>query len=145
MPHVHEAQDQADIKPRQNSNLPPQDLHTLRPLIESLGRHGERPAVIALQGQGAEEWSYTRLAEHVRRVAFGLAGRGIGAGRHVALLAGNRPEWVAACLAVVSAGAVPVLIDVQLREDLLRHVLRDSAPRLIFTTSDQPDRVRKPD
>jgi len=45
-------------------------------------------------------------------------------------------EWVAACLAVVSAGAVVVPLDAQLGDDTLRHALEDrvvpgtSSPRL---------------
>src|SRR5439155_5494180 len=95
------------MKRRQNSNPPLEKLDTLGPLIQSLAPHGERQAILALQKQAADQWSYARLAEHVGQVAFGLADRGIGPGRNVALLAGNRPEWVAACLGIISAGAVP--------------------------------------
>src|SRR5438093_8229481 len=70
---------------------------------------------------------------------------GVGRGDAVALLAGNRPEWVAACLAVIQAGAVVVPLDVQFPDDVLKHVLRDSGARLLFTTTDQVNRLERLD
>ena len=63
------------------------ELRTLGFLIEVLAEHGDRQAVLALQEEGAESWSYGELAEHARRLAYGLTKASIGRGDHVALLA----------------------------------------------------------
>src|SRR5438309_1146404 len=101
-------------------------LQTLHSLIDGLGEHGDRPAVLALQKQKMERWSYAKLAEQVQRLAQGLTKEGVGKGVPVALLAGSRAEWLVACLAVIKAGAVVVPVDLQLTDDVLGHVLKDS-------------------
>ncbi len=67
-----------------------------------------------MRKEGAGRWSYAELGDHVRRLAHGLGEKGVSRGDHVALLAGNRPEWIVACLAVIGAGAVIVPLDVRL-------------------------------
>lgn len=121
------------------------ELLTLRSLIDGLPEHGDRPAVLALRKQDIETWSYAKLADHVQRLARGLAAAEVGKGVPVALLASNRPEWLVACLAVIEAGAVAVPVDVQLGDDVLAHVLNDSGSRFLFTTSDQSDRLDRLD
>ena len=66
-------------------------------------------------------------------------------GDHLALLASNSREWVLACLAVISAGAVVVPLDVQLGDEALGHVLQDSGARHVFTTADQAGRLQNVD
>jgi long-chain acyl-CoA synthetase len=66
-------------------------------------------------------------------------------GDHVALLAANSREWVAACLAVISAGAVVVPLDAQIGDEALRHVLEDSGARHVFTKADQAGRLESVD
>src|SRR5438309_914691 len=116
-------------------------LHTLRSFIDGLGERGDRPAILALQKQEMDRWSYAKLADHVQQLAQGMAKEGIGKDVPVALLAGTRPEWLIACLAVVKAGAVAIPLDIQLADDVLGHVLKDSNSRFLFTTSDQLDRL----
>src|SRR5205085_7335629 len=122
-----------------------ENLHTLQSVIDGLAEHGDRPALLALHRAGSERRSYAELADQVRRLARGLAEAGVGRGDHVALLAGNRPEWVAACLAVIRAGAVVVPLDVQLADDVLAHVLKDSGARLLFTTAALAGRLERLD
>ena len=57
---------------------------------------------------------------------------GMERGDHVALHAANRREWVADCLAVISARAVVVPLDAQLGDEALGHVLEDSGARHVF-------------
>jgi long-chain acyl-CoA synthetase len=119
------------------------ELRTLRSLIDALPEHGDRPAVFALQKEDAERWSYSELDDHVRRLARGLADVGVGRGDHVALLAPNGPEWLAACLAVIWAGAVIVPLDVQLDDEVFSYALNDSGAKFIFTTTDQTGRLER--
>jgi long-chain acyl-CoA synthetase len=85
---------------------------TLVSLTEALSEHGEEPAIVAMREEGAECWSYTELGDHARRLTHGLAETRVCRGDYVALMAGNRPEWVVACLAVIRAEAAVVPLDV---------------------------------
>ncbi len=117
------------------------DLRTLQSLTDGLRDHGDRPVLLALQKEGVERWSYMDLADHAGRLARGLAESNVDRGEHVALLAGNRPEWVAACLALAMAGAVVVPLDARLGDEAVAHALGDSGAELVFTTSDQVERL----
>jgi long-chain acyl-CoA synthetase len=121
------------------------ELRTLGFLIEVLAEHGDRQAVLALQEEGAESWSYGELAEHARRLAYGLTKASIGRGDHVALLAPNRPEWMVACLGVVGSGAVATPLDVQLGDEALGRILHHSGVKVIFTTAAQTERLERLD
>src|SRR5215213_1674367 len=104
------------------------ELRTLMSLMESLSGYAEKPAIVAMRQEGAERWSYAELGEHARRLARGFSETGVGHGDHVALLAGNRPEWIVACLGTIGAGAVVVPLDVRLGDSELSHALSDSRP-----------------
>ncbi|MDX6380281.1 MAG: long-chain acyl-CoA synthetase, partial [Rubrobacteraceae bacterium] len=62
-----------------------------------------------------------------------------------ALLAGNRVEWILACLAVIWVGAVVVPLDAQLGDKMLTHALNDSGAGFIFTTTEGADRLERLD
>src|SRR5918995_6150913 len=114
---------------------------TLQYFVETLTERGDRPAVLALHKEEIEHWSYAELDDHVRRLARGLAERGVGRGDHVALQAGNRPEWIAVCLGTIWAGAVVVPLDVQMGDAMLAHALEDSCAGFIFTTIEGAERL----
>jgi fatty-acyl-CoA synthase len=69
-------------------------------------RSGDHPALV-FQG---EPWSYRRLQDEVTRMERALLGLGVGKGTRVALIMGNRPEWVVAALASMSLGAVTITL-----------------------------------
>ncbi len=119
---------------------PPQG-ETLQPLLERLARPGSGVAVIALRRQGADTWSYERLAGEVAQLAGGLRDHGIAPGEPVAVMAEPRPEWIAACLGIIACGAVVVPVDTQFNDETLRHVLEDSEVRLIFTVRRKLDQL----
>src|SRR5918994_6801466 len=77
---------------------------TLRSVVDGLLAHGGKPALVAVRDEGVEIWTYGELAGRVLGLGRGLRGAGVNRGDHVALLAANSVEWVAACLAVISAG-----------------------------------------
>src|SRR5918997_3756432 len=112
-------------------------------VVDGLSARGGRQALVAFGEEGVEIWSYGELGDLVLRLARGLRGAGVDRGDHVALFAGNCREWVAACLAVISAGAGVVPLDAQLRDEALGHVLMDSGARHVFTTADQAGRLEK--
>jgi len=107
---------------------------TLQDLLPRLAGQKERPAVIALQKEQIDEWTYARLTDQAARLATGLNEAGLGKGDHLAICAENGPQWIAACLGILAGGAVVVPLDVQLADDVLRHTLDDSGARYVFTT-----------
>ena len=116
-------------------------VETLGSVIDGLSAHGGRPALVAFGEEGVETLSYRELAGRVGFLARGLRGVGVKRGDHVAIVCGNRPEWIAACLAVISAGAVVVPVDAQIGDDALGHVLVDSGAGHVFATADQAERL----
>lgn len=120
-------------------------LHTLDVLIDGFAEHGDKPALLSLQPQGIQRWSYRELAQRIGQLAYGLVEVGVGQGDRVALLADNRPEWIVACLAVIKAGGIAVPLDVQLSDKVLGRILNDSGTRFIFSTLDEADRLQQLD
>ena len=116
---------------------------TLQALVDSLGSGGDETALLALSKHGEDRWSFRALAERARAFAHRLARAGILAGDSVILYAENRPEWIAAALGVLRAGAVVSPIDVQFDDDDLAHILRDSAARAVITTRNRAPRIEK--
>lgn len=111
--------------------------------LEALGRYGEHTALIAFDKDGAQRTSYAELDALSGRFATGLIEREIRRGERLALLAPSSPEWIAAFLGIIRAGATPVPLDVQFDDDALLHVLDDSRPRWILANAKQAARLDK--
>jgi benzoate-CoA ligase len=94
---------------------------------EALARHGARSALLC----GEEVLSYRALAALVGRAANALRALGVQPGERVLLLMRDTPEFVAAWLGAVQAGAVAIGLNTKLGEDDYRHVLADSGARLL--------------
>ena len=71
-------------------------------------KYGTREAVVAGSGSHIQRLSYQALRAEVRRVAKGLMALGVAHGDHVAILMGNRVEWLLSFLAVQQLGATAV-------------------------------------
>ena len=68
------------------------------------------PAGVAYAQKASGAWRETTWAEYdaqIRRTARGLMALGVGPGRNVAILSGNRPEWFLSALGAIAAGGVP--------------------------------------
>jgi fatty-acyl-CoA synthase len=89
-------------------------------------RHADREA-IAFYPDGLDgavvRWSYTGLHDEARRVARALLADGIEKGDRVAVLMGNRPEWVATAYGVAMVGGVLVPLNTWYERDELTYVL----------------------
>jgi long-chain acyl-CoA synthetase len=116
--------------------------HTLCDVFDVIPQYGKRPALRLPGRPDAAQWSYADLDQHARRLAGGLMNAGLSAGDCVALLASTRPEWFLACVATIMAGAVPTPLDEQLGDDVLKHVLTDSASHFVFTTVEGAQRLQ---
>ena len=84
------------------------------------------------RAEPAQRWSYAGLAEDGARVAKALLAAGVVKGTRVALLMGNRPEWVAAAYGVGLAGAVLVPLNTWYEAPELAYVIRHSDAALLL-------------
>jgi fatty-acyl-CoA synthase len=95
-------------------------------MSDQLARWARRtPDAVALRFEGTGR-SYAELDERVTRLARALAGRGVGTGDRVAVLALNGLEVWETYLAAVRLGAVVVPVNFRLVADEVAHVLADS-------------------
>jgi long-chain acyl-CoA synthetase len=79
--------------------------------------------------------SYREVREQVALCFHGLAALGIGRGDHVAILAENRPEWVAASLACSFLGAADVPIFPSQTAAQVEYILQDAAAKAIVVSN----------
>jgi len=75
--------------------------------------------------------STDELETSVRRLSLGFQALGLKPGDRVALLSENRPEWVMADFAVLSAGGVTVPIYTSLLPDQVRYIIDDSGAKFV--------------
>jgi fatty-acyl-CoA synthase len=103
-------------------------------LLEVTERHPDREALVFHEPDGGVvRWSYADLEREARRVARALLAGGVGKDTRVAILMGNRPEWVAAAYGVALAGAVVVPLNTYFEPPELDHVLRHSDAQVLLT------------
>jgi len=97
-----------------------------------LERHAHaRPDSVAFRFQG-ETTTWRELRDRVERLAAALAERGVGSGDRVALLMGNRPEFMEVVLAANRLGAIGVPVNFRLSGGEVAYILDDSGARLLF-------------
>jgi acyl-CoA synthetase (AMP-forming)/AMP-acid ligase II len=102
---------------------------TFGAFVSDLARlHGERPA-LWFEGR---TWTFTELETEVRRVAKALLAANVVKGTRVALLAGNRPEWIFAAWAIGMVGGVVIPVSTFSAEDERDYVLRHSDSSLLI-------------
>ena len=94
----------------------------------ALARHGARTALIC----GEQSLSYAQLAADVARAANALRSLGVARGERVLLLMRDTPEFAAAWLGTVHAGAVAVALNTKLSEAEYQHIRADSGARLVI-------------
>ena len=91
------------------------------------------PAREALVGEGRRH-TYAALRDEVRAFAKGLYALGIRKGDMVAILMGNKPEWIIADLAICSLGAIMVAINTWVTGRELGYVLAHSDARMLIAS-----------
>src|SRR5215470_17362359 len=99
-------------------------------LDEQAARFPGREALIG----GTTRYTYAQLREEVRAFAKGLSALGVRKGDHVAILMGNRPEWIIADLAVCALGAVMVAVNTWVTARELCYVLAHSDAKLLIAS-----------
>lgn len=81
---------------------------------------------------GGKQLTYGEVHTEARRLARGMAERGVSAADRVAVWMSNRVEWVIAQLATTEIGAVLVPLNTRLREIDLMYALRHSQAKMLF-------------
>lgn len=88
--------------------------------------------------------TYAELAQQVEAMAGGLASRDVGRGDRVALLLGNRVEFVVACLAAFRLGAIAVPIGHRLQGPEVAYILEHCGAKALIHEAELADRVPSP-
>src|SRR5260370_34987447 len=80
--------------------------------FDRAARLGDKPFLWAKRDGRYQSISWAEAARDVRRLALGLRSLGITRGDRVGLGWENRPEWIIADLAIITAGAstIPAIV-----------------------------------
>ncbi len=79
--------------------------------------------------------SYETLDRCSSALADAMAKTGVSAGDRIALYLPNIPAFVLAYLASLKLGAIAVSVNSRLKAEEVAYILRDSSPRIVFTTA----------
>ncbi|MFL6567162.1 MAG: AMP-binding protein [Burkholderiales bacterium] len=93
---------------------------------EALARHGHRTALIC----GEESVNFSDLAARVARAAGAFAALGVRPGDRVLFLMRDTPDFAAAWLGAIRAGAVAVALNDKLSDTEFEHAAADCRPSL---------------
>ena len=104
---------------------------------QAVRRNGDGEALVC----GSERLTWKALAERIARVAAGLSSRGIRQGDRVALLLGNRIEFVLALFAAARLGAIAVPLSIRSSKPELGYVLEHCEASLVIHETELADRL----
>lgn len=114
-------------------DMPLLDTHCGGVLRAAAAERPNHPALIEATANPAlrRRWSYAALLAEAERTAQALLTK-FSPGDHVAIWAGNSPEWVILQYGIALAGLVLVTLNPALRVEELSYVLRQSRARGVF-------------
>lgn len=110
------------------SAFPPGERTVPAMLQRQAQRYGDRPLFVA----GEVSWCFAEAPAIAASFAGTLAAAGIRPGDRVALMCGNRAEFMEAFLGCAWLGAIAVPLNVAARGPQLTHYLRNSGARLLI-------------
>jgi long-chain acyl-CoA synthetase len=99
------------------------------------GQRAARPFLWAKRDKRYQPQSWGEVDSAVSRLALALIAYGIAPGDRVALVSENRPEWIIADLAIMSAGAITVPAYVTNTGNDHRHVLGNSGAHAVIVST----------
>src|SRR5258708_6121338 len=92
----------------------------------------DKVAIIDLFGGRERISTYRQLDERMDRVAGMLARLGVRPGERVAMLIGNRVEFIEFFFGAMRAGAIPLLLNTRLAAGTLQGLIADAACALVI-------------
>src|SRR3954452_14849379 len=102
----------------------------------TVDRLGEDPAIL---GPDDYSISWNELRRRVDVIAGGLAGLGVAKGDTVAIMLGNRPEFIPCDLGAVALGAVPFSIYQTSSPEQIVYVCEDSGAKVAIIEPSFPN------
>ena len=99
-------------------------------------QHGDRPFLWAKHDGAYRPVTWREAAAQVEAIARGLRALGLQRGDRVALVAENRPEWMIADLAIISAGCITVPAYTTHQVEDHRYLLANSGARAAIVSTD---------
>jgi long-subunit acyl-CoA synthetase (AMP-forming) len=110
-------------------------------MAETVRRYGDRPALRVKRDGIWRSTTWAAYDRDARRVARALIGLGVDAGKGVALIGYNCPEWLIADVGAIFAGAVPAGIYTTSTPEQVRYVTHHCEAKVAF--ADTPEQVEK--
>lgn len=104
---------------------------------EAAARNGDGEALVC----GPVRLSWREVAETAARIAGGLQARGLRQGDRLALLLGNRIEFVLTLFAAAKLGLVTVLLSTRQQTPEIAYVLKDCGAKLLLHEAVLADRL----
>jgi long-chain acyl-CoA synthetase len=102
--------------------------------FDQAARLGDKPFLWAKRDGRYRSVNWAQAARDVRRLALGLRSLEIARGDRVGLVSENRPEWIIADLAIMTAGAITVPTYVTHTVEDHRQVFANSGARAVFVS-----------
>jgi long-chain acyl-CoA synthetase len=128
----------ADISPSLVERAKAASFSTLAEAFDHQARkYGSRTFLRQKRDKIWRDFSWSAIAEAAARLRAGFVRLGIRHGDRIAILADNSPEWVIADQAALGLGAVVVPLYTTSAADETRHVLNDSAARVVAVSGDE--------
>lgn len=111
-------------------------------LLQNLNRRPMKQALFVKRQGLYAPVTYQEWFENVKWFALGLSQLAIGENDFVALISGNRPEWVYADMGIMSIGAVNVPVYSTLTAPEIAYILKDAAAKIVIVENqDHLDKV----
>ena len=88
-----------------------------------------------------ETYTWSEVLSNIQRAANGLLDLGVRPGERVAILMGNRPEFIWVHLGIVFIGALSVPVNTSQRGATLEHILADSDSVVVVFEDELRDAV----
>ncbi|CAL77514.1 putative O-succinylbenzoate--CoA ligase [Bradyrhizobium sp. ORS 278] len=104
---------------------------------EAVARNGDGEALIC----GAQRLSWRDVADQAARIAGGLRAKGLRKGDRLAMLLGNRIEFVLTLFAAAKLGLIAVLLSTRQQTPEIAYVLSDCGARLLLHEAALADRL----
>lgn len=101
-------------------------------VLARAGTLTDKTALLVLNSEGVDRWSYGRLEGAVRGTARGLSDLGLSPGDIVLMRLGNTVDFPIAYLGALAAGMVPVPTSSQLTEREVARIVADLSPAAVL-------------